>query len=437
MGRVESKVSPQIVAEAAAAVIGRDCVRIVKRNAEHFASDGFQVVVEPDNELQVSEVMRLAQQERWTVCPIGAGTQLSAGSPEDVDIILAMGKMNRILAYSPEDMVVTVQPGVSLNTLQAVLREHQQMLPLDPILADEATIGGVVATGASGPRRVLYGTVRDMVIGLRTVYPGGEVVRTGAKVVKNVAGYDMTKLFTGSFGTLGVLTEVTFKLRPLPIHRETVVLSGSASAMDHLRKKVVDSYLIPSRFEVTSGGWQQVAGESHGNWNMSVDCDENESSAADQTAQLKQWADELGLTCTVFRKDSADEWWDVYHRQLLEAETVVRIGAPPSTLTAIGASVFSDVSVDAYRLSLGVGHGVGRLYLRGLTADKVVHIVEAVRKQAVECGGHAVVEKAPLSVRNKVDSFGATGSVEGLLRGIKASIDPQGILNPGRFVGGI
>ena len=158
---------------------------------------------------------------------IGGGTQLDLGNPPNaIDAEVRTDRMNRIIDYSPSDMVLTAEAGVTIASINAAAREHRQMLALDPPQPERATIGGVVATGAFGPRRARYGTVRDLIIGVTLVRADGVVARGGGKVVKNVAGFDLPKIACGSLGTLGMIAETTFRLHPLPEKSATAVFRG-------------------------------------------------------------------------------------------------------------------------------------------------------------------------------------------------------------------
>lgn len=440
MRDVVEETSPERKTEKLSQVAARPLAVVAPVNRGWFGIGGSLVWVEPETEDEVARVLKLCNDEGWTVVPTGAGTQSFTGVTGRLpDVVLSLRRMNRVLEYSPSDMVVMVQSGTPLSVLQRTLADQNQMLPIDAVVPDDATVGGIIATAASGPRRALYGSVRDMLIGLRTVYPNGNVIRVGGKVVKNVAGYDMTKLFIGSYGTLAAVTEATFKLRPRPMHRETVLLTGNRSNMDELRRRIVGSYLIPSRLEALYGDYSpEVRGVSTDAWTMAVDCDENEPSAAYQTDELRQLALELGLGCEVFRGEEADEWWALYRRPLLRAKVVVRVTAPPSKITSIAESVMSSLPEEcAFRLSLGLVTGVGHIYIEDAQSKRWPEWIRGARQTFTQAGGNLVVEQAPPAIRDEVDSFGSLGPLETLQRGIKASIDTKGIMNPGRFVGGM
>ncbi|GAK04918.1 glycolate dehydrogenase, FAD-binding subunit GlcE [Geomicrobium sp. JCM 19037] len=209
---------------------------------------------EPLSEEEVVHLLQEAQTKKQTVIPTGNGSKRGFGGvTEDADIELSLKNMNRILEHSAGDMTVTVQPGANFQDVQDQLAEYKQMIPIDPYRPADATIGGVIASNDSGPKRALYGSARDHVIGLRVAHPSGEVLRSGGKVVKNVAGYDMNKLFIGSMGTLGVMTECTFKLRPIPKFTALCVVTFSdPDALRPFLVELLNSYMEPVTLEVVN-----------------------------------------------------------------------------------------------------------------------------------------------------------------------------------------
>src|SRR5690242_13573289 len=189
----------------------------IARDSDGVAGVQPRLVVEPGTEEEVSAVLAFANQEGLKVLLRGGGTQMGLGfPPTGGDILLSTVRLNRLVEHAPHDLTATVHAGLSLTTFQTFLAQARQWLALDPVLDPAATIGGIIATNASGPRRRHYGGVRDQLIGIRVVLPDGTIARGGGKVVKNVAGYDLPKLFTGALGTLGVIVAATFRLYPLP-----------------------------------------------------------------------------------------------------------------------------------------------------------------------------------------------------------------------------
>ncbi|MCL6517637.1 FAD-binding oxidoreductase [Alicyclobacillus sp.] len=437
MDILQTRMAPEDVAHILA---GAGALAEVRPNPpEAVAEGGAAAWVEPQDEAQVADVLRVCAERRWTVIPVGAGTQLGAGHVGPApDVWLSLSRMNRLLDHAPGDLVVTVQPGLTLAALQAHLADARQMLPLDPPVDDTATLGGILATGVSGPRRALYGTLRDMTIALRVVYPDGRVIKTGAKVVKNVAGYDMTKLFVGSCGTLAVITEATFKLRPLPLHRETVFLTGDLGQIQALRRRIVGSNLIPSRLEILGGAFRAPLVPSPGAWTLAVDCDENRASAEAQTRQLLAWAKELSLQTEVAAGEAADAAWAQYRDEIREGELCLRFQAKPSALAELAERLqrFAGSRGWVSRVSAGAISGVGRWSVSGGDAPGYAQAIREGRALCAEQGGALVVERAAAEVRTLVNPFGASPA-HPLMEQVKRTIDPNGVLSPGRFVGGI
>ena len=207
---------------------------------------------QPTTPEELAEALSRANDEGLAVAPCGGGTQLDLGNvPKRLDLLLATTGLNRVVEYEPADLTVTVEAGMRFSDLQALLAEQGQFLALDPAAEPEATIGGLIATNASGPLRFAYGTARDLVIGTRVANPDGTLTRAGGRVVKNVAGYDLNKLYVGSLGTLAVIVELSFKLAPIPPSLATVVgqFESSASARDAIGA-ILRSPLSPLAIEL-------------------------------------------------------------------------------------------------------------------------------------------------------------------------------------------
>jgi len=228
----------------------------------NYAVDGMlpRFAIIPETVEQASQAVALANQQGLTLITRGGGSRLNLGGiPERFDVLLETTKMTRLLEHEAPDLTCHVEAGITLAELQAKLATKGQRLALDPPDAQQATIGGILASNASGPKRLRYGTARDMVIGLRVVQASGEIARSGGSVVKNVAGYDLNKLYIGSLGTLGIIVEANFKLQPLPINERTLILTFS-NAEDALGTviAVLGSLLTPSAIElIDSTGCQE------------------------------------------------------------------------------------------------------------------------------------------------------------------------------------
>ena len=217
---------------------------------EHFRSNSSRLVVSPSSEVQVQEIIRLASHDKLLVVPCGSGTWLP--DVKQNHLVLNTHRLNRVIEHEPADLVATAQSGVSLVTFNETLAENGQWLPLDPPDDGTATLGGVVATGVSGAQQFGYGKPRGSVIGMKVVLANGELIKAGGRVVKNVAGYDLCKLFTGSFGSLGVITELTFKLRPRPAVQTTIAATGEIALLYDAARSIVDNRLFPVAVELLS-----------------------------------------------------------------------------------------------------------------------------------------------------------------------------------------
>ena len=208
----------------------------------HVCSKNGSLIVSPESAEEISEVLKFASREGWSVVPAGGMTWLKSKA----DLIVSTQRLNQIIEHEPADLIAVAQAGVKLTDFNAKLAENGQWLPLDPPDDGRATIGGVVATGIGGPQQFGYGRPRHSVIGMKVVLADGSLIKVGGRVVKNVAGYDLCKLFTGSFGSLGIITEVNFKLRPRPAREVTVIAKGTVEDL----RKIVDARLFPVAVEI-------------------------------------------------------------------------------------------------------------------------------------------------------------------------------------------
>ena len=227
-------------------IVGEDNVSSVDKS----------VLVSPGAIEELSEVIRFAGSEGLTVTPVGGLTWPG----KNTDVLVSTARLNRIIEHEPADLIAIAQAGVKLRDFNAKLSENGQWLPLDPPDDGRATIGGVVATGLGGAQQFGYGRPRGSVIGLKVVLADGSVIKTGGRVVKNVAGYDLSKLFTGSFGTLGIIAELNFKLRPRPECESTLVLGGTISDLLAKARAIISAGLFPVAAEIVSPAFASMLG---------------------------------------------------------------------------------------------------------------------------------------------------------------------------------
>ena len=397
------------------------------------AVDGAQpsFVAEPGSVEETSELLRFAAEEGLAVSPRGGGTKSSLGNPpRGLDLVLSTARMNEVIEHVPGDQVVRVQAGIKLQDLQERLAGSDQMLGLDPVEKDAgATVGGVVAANSSGPRRHRYGTIRDLIIGITVVLSDGTVAKAGGKVVKNVAGYDLSKLFTGSLGTLGVIAECNFRLHPRPETARTVaVVLGSAQAAGEAAQAVLHAQLVPSAVELH---WS----EDEKLLTVLIEGIEPGVEAQSDTASylLRGFGEVRTLT------DEEAGSLGPLAPPGTEDEVAVKISAPPSELTGVLDSALGACSRRgvAPRITGHAGIGVTYVALSGRDEEAHIQIVEELREIWTRRGGSVVVRSAPPAFKERVEAWGPLGSRLELTRRVKQKFDPRGIMNPGRFAGGI
>jgi glycolate oxidase FAD binding subunit len=391
------------------------------------------LVVEPGTIEETSEVMKLASREGLAISPRGGGTKMGLGNlPRQVDLILSTSRMDGIIEHVPGDQIVRAQAGLRLEALQENLAGSDQMLGLDPP-EEGATVGGVVAANASGPRRLRYGTVRDLIIGIKVVLADGTVAKAGGKVVKNVAGYDLSKLFTGSLGTLGVIAEANFRLHPIRESARTVFVEvGDHTQIPDVAQALTHSSVSQFVLDALEMRWEGDRGVIAALFEGIEPAVVAQSSAAAELLRSHGEASVLG-------KDDGDEFWNSFARRpWATGDVALKIGAPPADLTAVLDSVLGAAEragVEA-RLSGHAGTGVTFAGLSG-EDDGLVDVVEEVREIRVRRGGSVVVQEAPLSIKERLDVWGPAGDYLGLTRRVKEKFDPGYTMNPGRFLGGI
>jgi glycolate oxidase FAD binding subunit len=423
--------APEATLTALHAIVGQTRARPA---TPRDAVDGVQplAVVEPGSVEEVSQVLRRVRSMGLALVPRGGGTKLGwGGPPRRVDVVLETRRLDRVLDHASGDLVVSAQAGVGLAGLQGILAAAGQWLALDPPGAG-ATLGGVVATGASGPRRHRFGTPRDLLIGITVVLADGAVARAGGKVVKNVAGYDLGKLFSGSLGTLGIIVETTLRLHPRPPDRRLVLVEiVSPEAAGAAVQELLHSSLVPSAVELcwstANAGCMAVLFEG---------VSRGVSAQADTAlSQLRAH----GPT-SILEGERIDAAW-AEHTALPygPGDLGLKIGATPSDLPRVIRAVFGlsrERSLSA-RIAGRAGVGVLHVGLSGGGAEAQGDVVVALRQELVSRGATVVVLQAAPELKRRVDAWGPAGNALELMRRVKQQFDPDGMLSPGRFVGGI
>jgi glycolate oxidase FAD binding subunit len=387
--------------------------------AAHAAS------VEPSSAAEAAEALRAASAAGQRVRIAGNGTKLGWGRPiPPPDVELRTNGMARIVAHNVADFTAIVQAGVPVATLQAELAREGQMLALDPPGADDAhgaTIGGLVATGDSGPLRHRYHAPRDLVIGVQVALADGSLARAGGTVIKNVAGYDLGKLFTGSYGTLGLICEIALRLHPRPQRTATAVgESGDPKALAAGARALAGQPLEADSFDVR---WERgrgallvrVSGET----------------AGDRVARILPLLADAGLETSVEEEDDA-LWAAQRAGQRAQRGVVVRVSAPQASLRSV-----IEAARDAGASVVGRA-GLGLAWLRMEDVDPQAAVDRIAQLRTRLEPSPVVVLDAPAAVREEVDPWGSVEPAHlALLRSVKARFDPSATCAPGLYVGGI
>jgi len=368
---------------------------------------------EPRTVAEAVRAMENLARERKRVAFVGGGTELELGPwPERIDAVVRTRGLGRIVEYQPADMVMVVEAGVTLAALQAAAREHRQRLALDPPWPDRATIGGIVATGAFGPRRARYGAVRDLIIGVQLVRADGAVAHGGGKVVKNVAGFDLPKLACGSLGTLGLIAGATFRLHPMPEASETVVVPGLSTA----EVVAMVSRLRASQLEPTAAA--ALRGPS--GYDLALCFEGFGKGVEQQIGKLRQLAPSAR---------GADDAWARHDEVRTGGPLRVKVAALPTQLPEVDRLLSPLGLRFAWYPTLGLG------FASGAAGEQAPVLIADARAELLRRGGSLVVQAAPAGLR--VDRWGPPPPSFPVMQRVKQNFDPDRRLNPGRFVGGL
>jgi glycolate oxidase FAD binding subunit len=385
--------------------------------------------------------MAIAQAHQWRVLPTGGGSKLDwggvvgRGKTDAPLLVVSTAQLNRLIDHARGDLTVTVEAGMCLADLQATLAQAGQFLAIDPAFPNQATIGGIVATADTGSLRQRYGGVRDMLLGISLIRADGGIAKAGGRVVKNVAGYDLMKLFTGSYGTLGILTELTFRVYPLPAASRAVVLTGEADAIAQIISPLLNSALTPTHLDLLSSALVQSLGLGEGT-GLAVRFQSIPASVEEQGRQLLAVGQNQGLyPVSLEGADEAALWEQLRERMIAphrEGWITCKIGVKASNAVA-ALNQIGQISPDSYA-QVHLGSGLGKLTLdAGLPQQKLLKIRSLLQAN----GGFLTVLQAPIALKQQIDVWGYSGNALELMQRIKKQFDPSSRLSPHRFVNGI
>ncbi len=397
-----------------------------------YAVDGVapKAVVFPETRDQVREIVRAARRERLGVLPFGGGTKVGFGNPPAAyDIAVVTRRLNRVVDYSPADLTVVVEAGLGFDRLTDLLRREGQFLPLDPVGPGRSTVGGIVAAGLGGLRRAFYGPPRDWVLGVAAVAGDGELIRGGGRTVKNVSGYDLCRLLAGSWGSLGIIVELCFKVFPLPPEDVLAVLGLPAPAdLFGLGRDVWRQVPYPAAIlGLDAESARTLTGRGPAGGALLVLFSGVRPDLESQLSQLRSVAGGRAEFFEVVRDDDLPGLWarlcdhpDLVGRDL---PVWVRLSVPPAEIGAFAPNVAGR------RFLADIAGGIINLYRE---PDDPAGMVD-LRRRANAAGGSLALGRAPAALKAAFPAWDALPAPE-LMDRVKRALDPDGILSPGRLV---
>jgi len=441
-----------LLATQLAAAVGEDALITEPSKLASYTIDGLtpRFVTMPGDIQEVQAVVRAAAAQDASIIPKGSGTKMALGNPpRRADIVLSLTRLNRVIEHDAANLTVTVQAGIKVEELQRLVGRHGQVLPLDPPYPEDATIGGVVATNASGPHRLSWGAVRDIVLGMRVVMPNGDLVSSGGKTVKNVSGYDLNKLFIGSLGTLGVIVEVTLRLLPLPESRAALLAAfPSLDQATAVATRLLQSQYLPGALEILNPQALEMTGLGSNTFALAIALEDLTEAVDRQLKDLSELCHEGGAPAVdiVTGQGYNDLWWavrDLPRRIMTASPGAVALKASV-VLSRVNAVCLAIIQAAARRglsliLTAHAGNGIVHAWFLGQEGDepRQAEACLEVRHAATAAEGWMVIEAAPLRVKEAVSVWGEPGNDFAVMRALKSRLDPVGIMNPGRYVGGI
>ena len=396
-------------------------------------------IVYPHTPAELAEVITCCDRNKWRVLPYGNGSKIGwGGLASGVELVVSTKRLNQLIQHAVGDLTLTLEAGTKFSDLQATLASAKQFLALDPDSPESATVGGIVATASAGSLRQRYGGVRDHLLGITFVRADGQIAKAGGRVVKNVAGYDLMKLFTGSYGTLGIITSMTFRVYPLPSDSATVILTGDADAISQAFTSQRASALAPTAVDLLSTTLVTRLGIGQGLGLMTRFQSMTES-VKQQSAAILELGKQLGLQGIIYESDDESDLWQKLQEQMRESATTeplitCKIGVVPSKAVAT-INQLDSIAPQQLMSLIHAGSGSGLLRLEA-SADPA-QLISEMRSLLQTQSGFLTILDAPVTLKQKIDVWGYSGNAVDLMRRIKQQFDPQNILSPHRFVGGI
>jgi glycolate oxidase FAD binding subunit len=386
----------------------------------------------------LAAIVRQASQQQWRILICGHASKLNWGKiTQDIQLVVSTQKCDRLIEHAVGDLTVTVEAGMKLADLQSKLRSHHQFLPIDTHHAD-ATLGGIVATADAGSWRQRYGGVRDLLLGLSFVRADGEIAKAGGRVVKNVAGYDLMKLFTGAYGTLGVITQLTFRLYPWIATSQTILLTGKAKQIAQATQTIRNSGLTPTAIDLLS---TTVIDELNlgSDMGLMLRWQTIPESIEQQISQVKAIAQQLDLITSIYQDELEEKLWrdcgEIISIPQSATAVTCKLGIAPAAAVDLLSQIGDREALPRANRNRNIlarvhaSSGLGQLQL-----NTNYELLEQMRSHCQQNHGFLSILAAPPAVKQQIDVWGYSGNALKTMKVIKNQFDPQNLLNPGRFI---
>jgi glycolate oxidase FAD binding subunit len=384
-------------------------------------------IVYPHSQGELAALIAGANQNKWRVLVQGSGSKINwGGLAKNIDIVVSTERINQLIEHAVGDLTVTVEAGIKFAHVQDILAKSGQTLALDPAAPELATIGGIVATADTGSLRQRYGGVRDQLLGITFIRADGQIAKAGGRVVKNVAGYDLMKLFTGAYGTLGIISQVTFRVYPIPESSGTVILTGKPEAISQAVRTLQSSELTPTQADLLSS--KLVSSLDLGTGiGLIARFQSVSESVQEQSKRLLIIGEKLGLHGVIYAENQEADLWQRLPEQIYFPVTESTITCKIGVLPTAAVEILNQIEVGLIHISSGLG------LVRLEKSEQILPL----RNLCQANSGFLSILSAPVEVKLKFDVWGYTGNSLDVMRDIKKQFDGNCILNPGRFVGGI
>lgn len=384
-------------------------------------------IVYPHTQDQLAKVMATANENKWSVLPCGNMSKINWGNlSKNIDLVISTKRINKLIEHAVGDLTITVEAGIKFCEIQAILAQYRQTLAIDPAFPADATIGGIVSTADTGSLRQRYGGIRDQLLGITFIRADGKIAKAGGRVVKNVAGYDLMKLFTGAYGTLGIISQVTFRVYPLPETSATVLLTGKAEAISQAATILQGSELTPTKADLLSNQLLSSLDLGKGN-GLIVQFQSINESVKEQSNLISTIGEKLGLTSVFYQDEHERHLWqqlpEKIHSYFSNSLITCKIGVLPTA----ALQVINQIKFGLIHLNSGLG----------LVQLENQNQILTLRDLCEHNAGFLTVLSAPVEVKEKLDVWGYSGNALSIMWGIKKQFDSNLILSPGRFLSGI